>query len=231
MKLQFQLFLQHPEVAAFISERKDGSMKTDGVMETFFRKNLIPPDFVVKAKLVHGNRVVTVGEEDGGQEISETDALVTNARGLFLVITVADCLPLFLFDPKTSSIGLVHAGWKGLAKRIPEKAMQAMQKTYGSDPADVLCAIGPGIGKCHYDVKEDRALHFQDFPSALSRREGKTFLDLKSVAKQELILSGIQEENIEDIEECTACKPQTYFSFRRDKPEVLESMVVVFGLV
>ena len=82
----------------------------------------------------------------------EGDALMTNVPGLLLVIRTADCLPVFLVDVKNRAAAAVHCGWRGTEKRILEKAVKAMGRTYGSEPEEMLAALGPCIGSSCYEI-------------------------------------------------------------------------------
>ena len=94
-----------------------------------------------------------------------------------------------------------------------------------------MVGIGPGIGPCHFEVQDDVLERFREFyEEALARRDGKTFLDLKRIARRQLVNLGLKEESIEASPECTFCLEEKYFSARRDKPGKTEAMVAVIGL-
>jgi len=99
----------------------------------------------VHSDTVHRLDAVPTGKPDG-------DALMTNVPGLLLVIRTADCLPVLLVDPENRAVAAVHCGWRGTEKRILEKAVWAMGEAYGSNPADMLAALGPCIGGACYEV-------------------------------------------------------------------------------
>jgi len=90
-------------------------------------------------------------ERDGAVKLSG-DALVTNQPGLLLAVQVADCLPILLVDPRRRVVAAVHAGWRGTASRITEKAVGRMRQEFGCDPKMIVAAIGPGIHACCYQV-------------------------------------------------------------------------------
>lgn len=83
------------------------------------------------------------------------DALVTDQAGILLTVRTADCLPVLLVDPKRRAIAAVHAGWRGALARITQKTVGEMQRLYGSDPCNLLAAIGPSIRVCCYEVGEE----------------------------------------------------------------------------
>lgn len=228
----FKIFQKYSNIILAISEKEDGAMKlSDENRRRFFKKFGIKDNLAVRADLVNGNAVGIVSNQQSGKIIKKTDGLITADKNLFLTITVADCLPVFVYDPKKEIIGLVHAGWRNLAGNILEKTIEKMSENFGSLPKDILVGIGPGISQCHFEVKEDVLKKFKHyFKNALIKRDDRVFLDLKKIAKIQLINSGIKEENIEISPECTFCLPEKYFSFRRDRPKTPQTMIAVIGI-
>ena len=240
--IHFPLFDRYPELVATISTKADGNCyfaptgdaKTDAATPTnrasFLARREIPSDRVVSAGLVHGGQAHHASTANDGVIISGTDALFANERDLFLSITVADCLPVFLFDPETKTFGLVHAGWRGLVAGVIPNTVHGMIEKCGVQAESLLAAIGPGIGACHFEVKDDVAKQFAQFPDAVLRRGDRTFIDLKAVARKQLLAAGIQQDHLETSAECTYDLQEQYFSWRRDKPPFKETMIAVIGL-
>jgi YfiH family protein len=140
---------------------------------------------------VHGTRVVV-----DGQGIEEADGQVTSAPGVATMVLTADCLPVALAGPER--VGMVHAGWRGLAGGVLEEGVEAV--------GAVVAAIGPGIGPCCYEVGDDvRAVFGTTGPT----------LDLKAIARARLEAVGVTE--IHDCGLCTACDAERFFSHRRDR--------------
>ena len=146
---------------------------------------------LAQGRQVHGTRVVV-----DGRGIEESDGQVTTARGVAAMVLVADCLPVALAG--ADGVGVVHAGWRGLAAGVLEAGVEAT--------GAVAAAIGPGIGPCCYEVGDD--------VRAVFGAQGRT-LDLKAVARARLEAAGVQE--IHDCGLCTACDPERFFSHRRDR--------------
>ncbi|MCK9409592.1 MAG: peptidoglycan editing factor PgeF [Bacteriovoracaceae bacterium] len=142
------------------------------------------------------------------------DALVTDKKGLFLAISVADCAPVMLYDPRKSVIAGIHAGWRGTAKRIVEKSIQHMIRDNGTEPADLIAFIGPSAGKCCYEVGEEVAAQFPNECSA-KNGNGKYFLDVKHANLVQLLENGVRNSNIEVNKDCTIHNP-LFHSHRRD---------------
>ncbi len=175
---------------------------------------------LVCAKQVHGAGVKRADIQHQGlgalsyeTALEDIDALITNRRNLPLAVFTADCLPVFLFDPKTHSIGLAHAGWRGTYCGIAQKTLSLMNKEFQVQPENVCVGFGPVIRSCCYEVKND----FRDkFPKYVARRGKSFFLDLVGVNRQQLGLCGVKLKNMFDCMICTSCHNAEYFSFRKE---------------
>ena len=125
-------------------------------------------DSLVFSRQTHTTNVRVVTEEDRGKgflrerDYTDVDGLVTNVPGLTLATFYADCVPLFFVDPVHKAIGLSHSGWKGTVGKIGKATVEKMTEQYGTDPKDVLAAIGPSICQSCYEVSEDVILKFRD---------------------------------------------------------------------
>jgi hypothetical protein len=235
----FSIFKKHPDVLVTMSEKNDGNMKIASEIgnrietnrNNFFSKIGIDFKDVILADLVHGVKVQIVGEKDKGKIIWKTDALVTNAKGVFLSLTVADCLPIFIFDSLSPALGIVHAGWRGLEKGIIGKVIEKMKEKYKSLPENILAGIGPGICANHYEVGDEVVAYFQKYAEfAIIDKSGRKYLDIKKIAQIQLKEAGVSQKNIEIHPDCTYKNAQKYFSYRRDKPEKIEAMAGMIGI-
>jgi YfiH family protein len=157
-------------------------------------------------KQIHSN-LVLVAEHPG--DCGEGDALVTNRPHVSISVRTADCYPIFLADSRNRAIGAVHAGWRGSSTHIVEKTLEKMKSQFGSCPADIIAAIGPGIGVCCYEVGQEVARQFGS--------EVRTHLDLALENRKQLEASGVPPENIEALGVCTFCDAERFFSYRREK--------------
>ena len=142
------------------------------------------------------------------------DGLVTDSEGICLTVFTADCVPVIIADPVTRSVACVHSGWRGTAKRITANAVSLMKERYGADPKDMLCAIGPCIRKCCYEVGKDVLDGFGDSRFFEAKQDGKFMLDLGYANTEVLKSAGIPSQNIFDCKECTYCKSDIYYSHR-----------------
>ena len=184
---------------------------------------------VAMTNQVHSDvvRPVTTADIKAGlldQEPYEADGLVTDIPGVALVIFSADCLPVLLYDPVRRVIAAVHAGWRGTAAGIVERAVEKMA-FYGCRPEDILAAIGPGISQCCFETHEDvpnamtAALGVQATPYLAPMENGKFRVDLKGLNALRLRRAGLLPEHIACSSECTACHPERYWSHRATQGE------------
>lgn len=170
-----------------------------------------------------GIRVVTSADLGKGLEKRvdyEADGLVTDIPGVTLVVFGADCPTVLLYDPVRRATAAVHAGWRGTAAGIVERAVERMRDLYGSDPADLRAAIGPGISKCCFETGEDvpnamtAALGGSALPFITSDGNGKFHVDLKGINALRLERAGMIAGHISVSPDCTHCKPEKYWSHR-----------------
>ena len=153
------------------------------------------------------------------KDIESVDALVTNEQGVTLVTYYADCTPLFFVDTKRKAIGLAHAGWRGTVGKIGQKVIDKMVENYGTDPKDVVCAIGPAISLCCYEVDKACADNFyalglDDSKFVFPKEDGKFMIDLLETNRQILMSCGVKEENITVSDLCTKCNSDLLWSHR-----------------
>lgn len=144
----------------------------------------------------------------------ECDGMITATPGLGLAISIADCVPVLLFDPKTRSVAAFHAGWRGTKGRIVLRGCSLMMEKYRSDPGELLAYIGPAAGPCCYDVGEEVYTQFRN--EVRSAEKGRRTVDLKKENLLQLLEQGVRPEHIEVDERCTICHPDVFHSYRRD---------------
>jgi len=160
-------------------------------------------------KQIHSADCVVAGGRIG--VLGQADALVENTPGTAIAVKTADCIPILLVDPKLRVVAAVHAGWRGTAARIAENALATMRGRFGTDPAGVEAAIGPGIGECCYEVGPEVAEQFG--------RTGRVRLDLASISRTQLEAAGLDPGRIYVSGLCTMCNADEFHSFRRDREE------------
>ncbi len=161
---------------------------------------------------VHGKRIVFADGALKKDTFEAADGLVTRDRGIPLMIRVADCLPVFLYDSRTHAMGLVHAGWRGTKERIVLEALKVLQERCQSQLKDIQVGFGPAIQSCCYEVGQE----FQDnFPAETIRRDSSFFFDLPQANKSQFLETGVLESQIFDSKICTCCDNR-FFSYRRE---------------
>ena len=161
-------------------------------------------DAMASLKQIHSDLVLVADRPTG--VIGEADALVLVEPGVTVSIRTADCLPILLADTRTGAIAAVHAGWRGTAASIGVKALERMRTEYCTRPEDVVAAIGPGIGKCCYQVGAEVARQFGE-PQA-----GK--IDLAAYNRRQLEQAGVVQ--IDVVSPCTYCEGEKFYSYRRE---------------
>ena len=161
---------------------------------------------------VHGDQIVTVSSKENAQ-IQEADAIATDERNLSILIRTADCIPVFFLDAARPAIALVHAGWRGVQKKIIQKTIGVLKTRYGSNPAKLQVAFGPGIRKCCYEVGDE---FLEYFPRFVQKKKGKNYFDLTEAAIHQLEEAGISRSAVTDSRLCTACSTGQFFSARRE---------------
>ncbi len=203
--LNFNNLSKFKNVVHGISTKKFGTMKNeDGSVNiknlSAFLNSLGLENVPVLMKQVHGGNIEGV-KDALKSPIENTDGLVTDQKSISLVVFTADCLPILFYDSKNKVIGIAHAGRKGLQVRIIKNIIEKFKGMYKSDPLDIIVGVGPGIEKTCYEVDGE-------------------FMDLRKIANDQLLTEGILEQNIENIDLCTKCNSDLFYSYRgRDKTE------------
>ena len=231
---------------AGISLRAAGDLRLGcPAREPFFRTLGAPPARLYSCRQVHSRRVLALHGcnpaepacNPAGQrptwwnlpeaasapavapgEVAETEAdgLAAARPDRLLSVTVADCLPIFVYDRRGGAFALLHSGWQGTG--IVTEAVRVLGEEYGADPGSLAAVLGPGIGSCCYAVDAGRAELFRRQFGEQSVRgapDGRFFLDLRAANAALLEAAGVRE--VHAVEECTACTGEL-FSFRRDGP-------------
>lgn len=174
--------------------------------QKFFKKLDINSKEVAEVQQVHGTKVLAI--EKIPNPATEADGLITSKTNIYLMLKVADCMAVALFDPKNQVIALVHVGWQGLEKRIIENAVKKLINNFGSNSQDFLVQISPSIGPCCYRI------------------------NLWGKASEQLIKLGVLEKNINNPQICTY-HTEDYFSHRRSEDKNLSEgrFVTILGFV
>ncbi|HEX9313705.1 MAG TPA: polyphenol oxidase family protein [Actinomycetota bacterium] len=179
---------------------------------------------------VHGSTVRMVGRSEEGAGFDDpsaafpsTDAMATLVRGVALAVLVADCVPIALASPAEGRLAVVHAGWRGIAAGIVTAAVAMFHR-----PRELIAAIGPAVGLDHYEVGREVAASVDAAAAGRAVVEdagGGSRLDLVATAAGVLRACGVP--SIEMAEECTACRPDRFYSFRGEGITGRQALVAV----
>jgi hypothetical protein len=145
----------------------------------------------------------------------DSDALFTDLPENYLAVSVADCVPVFLYEPRKNIISAVHSGWRGTQAKILTETMMALRTMFDINYKDVIAYIGPCISMKNYEVSKDVFDIFRN--EVKEKREGRYFIDLRNDNYLQLIELGLKKKNIEVSEYCTFGNPELFHSYRRDK--------------
>lgn len=187
-------------------------------------------DFVCSDQ-THTTNVRVTGRADAGKGVikekdyTDVDGLITNEPGVVLATFYADCVPLYFVDPVKKAIGLSHSGWQGTVNKMGLNTVRKMEEAYGTNPADLVAAIGPSICMSCYEVGSEVAEEFlKAFPKKAEQKEilqekgnGKYLLNLWKANYFIMREAGIKEENISVTDICTCCNGEELFSHRQSQ--------------
>lgn len=183
-------------------------------------------DDLVLSSQVHDTKLRVVTAKDRGDGILRAtvpgiDGLVTNEKNVPLYTSYADCVPLLFYDPVHKVIAMAHSGWRGTVTKIGKKMIHFMREKYGSEPSQIIAAIGPSICRSCYEVSEDVAEEFcrvfmeEEIPLLMDEKgNGKYQLDLWKANELILKEAGILSENLDITDLCTCCNSDKLFSHR-----------------
>lgn len=216
--------------SAFLSTRSAGSMRYvpgvhNAIRDAWLCTMGFEPASVLALPLVHSRRVFTarVPADLAGLQ---GDGIITDNPEACAVLTVADCMPIFLFDPDSGVFGVLHSGWKGTG--ILAEACRIMSADFGCRVSRLSVAFGPRVGVCCYPVDEERATVFSNEfgSSAVVWKEGKPHLDL--VAANLALAENLGLTSITVSESCTSCD-LNLGSYRREGPLAFTRMAAAIG--
>ena len=181
----------------------------------------VPRDALAAVHQVHGAAVIDVRSGEA-HERPRADGLVSRDPSLMLTVRVADCAALLIADSRRGAVAAVHAGWRGTAAGIGAAAVAQLRELHGSDPGDLVAALGPSIGPCCYTVGEELIEAFREAgqddvdPGRWFRHGDRLALDLWTANRDQLAAAGVPGSAIYVSGLCTACHPDWFYSYRRE---------------
>jgi YfiH family protein len=212
---------------------------------------------IVALRQFHSNLVIVVSGADAGRERPrKADGAITAEPGLLIAIQTADCIPVLVADKRRRVVGAFHAGWRGTVKRIVELGVGRMRLEFGSQPEDLIAAIGPGVGQCCYAVGEEVVTEFESqfrygrdlfrevfdsdpvrtkYPMLFltQRAPGHAaigpavHLDLIEANRRQLLDAGVKASAISLTGGCTNCHTDMFFSHRASRGHAGRMMSVI----
>ncbi len=182
---------------------------------------------LINVHQVHGKRTVRYQEGDEPKNpFAEADAIVTDQKGVVLLVQTADCQSILLYDPVKKVVGGIHSGWKGSIQNIIGNTIDVMVKNYGSAPGDIIAGIGPSLCPCCSEFINYR----MEIPKAFWKyKDDNNHFDFWQLSEDQLHQKGLQRINIQKSHLCTRCNQDLFFSYRRDK--VTGRMANIIGII
>jgi len=186
---------------------------------------------LVRVQQVHAAGVLVVRHgdplhpADDERRLREADIILSDDPTIAMAIQTADCVPVIVLDRRSGVVAAVHAGWRGLAARVPEAAVGALGRTFGSKPDDLTVVAGPSIGMCCYEVGEDVRQQFDQaaFANAAiqrwfapARRPRHWYFDTWAATLDQVVAAGVPQSSVHIAGMCTASHPEVFCSYRRD---------------
>lgn len=178
-----------------------------------------PLDKLVRMEQVHGNTIKIIDKDFDFAAVPECDAVITSLKNVPLMVMVADCIPILIYDPRKEVIAAVHAGRAGVFSKILPQTIVKMQEHYESRPEDIVVSFGPAIHQCCYEVGaevEEEAQRY-GYGFALKTADKGYYLDLIAIARRQLEELHLRTENIEASRYCSACNTDIFYSYRAEK--------------
>jgi len=169
---------------------------------------------------IHKTRIVQVTKSTTVDDLMDTDALITNERGVCIAVMSADCVPILLYDFKNNAIAAIHSGWKGTAAKILEKTLHEMKNVFGTTGENLIACIGPSVCQSSYEVGEEvietfNTVYGHDAGLMVKQPDAKAKLDLWKANKLQLLDFGVPESQIEIADLCTVKNNNFFFSARK----------------
>ena len=178
----------------------------------FFQALGISQKQVVFPQQIHSANIQIVSQAG---TVADCDALITDRPGVYLSIQTADCFPVFLYAPRHKAVAIIHSGWRGTARNIAGKTVEMLKAHFGVQPQHLFAAIGPGVQKNCYQV--DRSvISFFSPEFYVPDGSDRFLLDLQGAIRRQLQREGIPDDHIECDTDCTHCRTDLYYSYRRD---------------
>ena len=185
-------------------------LSSQKILSDLFKKYKIDGSLLADVNQVHSNKILVV---DKSGNYGDADGIITSPTdNLVLLIKTADCIPIFIYDNITRNYGIVHAGWRGVKKKIHLKAIEKFIGL-GSHKNNLNFVMGPSIKACCYEVGAEMLDYFG---TSVIEKNGSFFLDLNKSVTSDFVNIGIVKDKIKIDSICTYENKHLH-SFRRDR--------------
>lgn len=175
----------------------------------------------VTACQVHGDQILALGERPPKKP--SCDGLMTQTRGLPLMVRIADCQGVLMFDPVIGAIAAIHSGWRSSALNILGKSVKKMSESFGVKPTNLRVGISPSLGPCCARFSDPA----KELPDFLNPYTHNNHVDFWTLSKDQLVSAGVPEKQIEIAGECTQCQRDRYFSHRGGDKERMGAFIML----
>ncbi len=232
---QFDSLVHEPSIKHFVTDRKSNQQEKEFTLsyssvpdrnEVLRNRVLlaeamsIPESSLCFPSQVHKQKIVNVTHHTSKEEVLETDALISNTKGICIAVMSADCVPILLYDVKNKAVGAVHSGWRGTVAKILDKTLQEMNLQFNTKGEDVIACIGPSVCQDSYEVGEEV---IEEIKNAFGEKNdlmipqanNKAKLDLWSANKLQLLEFGVDASRIEVSDLCSVKNNNHFFSARK----------------
>ncbi len=183
----------------------------------------IPQEKIVFQKQIHSDIVTVVGSD---LLIGESDAMITNQKGIGLAVSSADCCAVFIYDAVQKIIAAVHSGWRGTQKGILDKTILKFKEEFNSHPKNLFAYIAPSISQKNYEVGNEVAVQFNR--KYLFYNEGKIFLDVTTANYDKLLSAGLTDNQIQISKLCSYQNSELLHSYRREGQHSGRALGILF---
>ncbi len=232
---QFDSLVRESSIKHFVTDRKSNHQEKEFTLsyssvpdrnEVFQNRVLlagamdIPESSLYFPSQIHKTKIVNVTHHTLKEEVLETDALISNTKGICIAVMSADCVPILLYDVKNKAVGAVHSGWRGTVAKILDKTLQEMNSQFNTKGEDVIACIGPSVCQDSYEVGEEvieeiKKAFGEKNDLMIRQANNKAKLDLWSANKLQLLEFGVDASRIEVSDLCSVKNNHHFFSARK----------------
>ncbi|MEA2112094.1 MAG: peptidoglycan editing factor PgeF [Campylobacterota bacterium] len=173
---------------------------------------------LIHMRQLHSNKVVQVDAINNFKTPIECDAIITNRINTPLMVMVADCTPVLLYDKSSHAIAAIHAGRAGAFSNIIKNTIAMMHQKFNTKTDTIIAVLGPSICQNCYEVNHTIYCEAKElgYEKSILQKEGKYFLHVNHILEMQLKEAGVKEENIETLKHCTSCESETFYSYRAE---------------